>query len=113
MKSRRSGTAQEKRNCWQEHIQAWKQGGLSQVDFCKAKGLALSTFQYWRKKMDQESHHPPRFYPVTVMPEPQTDDKVVCVGLRLILGERRFLLEIGDNFSDQALKRLILTLEQL
>lgn len=28
-----------------------KQSGLSQLKFCKQKGLAISTFGYWRRKM--------------------------------------------------------------
>lgn len=28
-----------------------QQSGLSQIDFCKQKGIAASTFGYWRRKL--------------------------------------------------------------
>jgi len=47
------------------------------------------------------------------MPSPEKQAKAPCGGLQLIIGEKRFLVEIGNDFSEQTLKRLIVTLGQL
>ena len=112
MKSKEAGEAQKK-TYWQEHIQAWEQSGLSQADFCKARSLALSTFQYWRRKIGQGCNDSPRFYPLAIMPSIEALDKSSPGILRVILGDRRFVLEIAEDFSEKALKKLIVILEQL
>lgn len=113
MKNNQARTEQKKQACWQEHIQSWEQSGLSQKTYCRAQSLALSTFGYWRRKINHRSKDRPRFYPLAVMPSPEKQTKAPCGGLRLIIGEKRFLVEIGNDFSEQTLKRLIVTLGQL
>ena len=114
MKNNQARTEQKKQAClWQEHIQSWEQSGLSQKAYCRAQSLALSTFGYWRRKISHRSKDRPRFYPLAVMPSPEKQAKAPCGGLQLIIGEKRFLVEIGNDFSEQTLKRLIVTLGQL
>jgi len=112
MKNKDAGEA-EKKGFWQEHIKSWRQSGLSQAHYCKARSLALSTFQYWRRKINQDSTDPPRFYPLAVMPSIEALDKSSPEILRVILGDRRFVVEIGEEFSETTLKKLIVALEQL
>ena len=113
MKSKAAGDEQKK-TYWQEHIKAWRQCGLSQAHYCKLRSLALSTFQYWRRKIIEDSNNePPCFYPLAVMPSIEALDKSSPGILRVILGDRRFVLEIGEDFSEKALKKLIAALEQL
>jgi len=112
MKSKEAGDEQKK-TYWQEHVKTWRQSGLSQANYCKVRSLALSTFQYWRRKINEDSNDPPRFYPLAVMPSIEALDKSLPGILRVILGDRRFVLEIGEDFSEKALKKLIVTLEQL
>lgn len=103
----------EKRTYWQGHIEAWVRSGLSQAHFCKARSLALSTFQYWRKKIGHSNPARPRFYPLAVMPSCGARNEVSPDVLRVVLGSRRFVLEIGDDFSEEVLKKVIIALEQL
>jgi hypothetical protein len=112
MKSKEAGVTQKK-TYWQEHIKAWRQSGLSQAHYCKARSLALSTFHYWRRKINQGSNDPPRFFPLAVMPSIEALDKSSPGKLRVIVGDRRFVLEIGEDFSETTLKKLIVALEQL
>jgi hypothetical protein len=46
---RRRGAGQ-----WQCLIEAFEAGGDSQAVFCRRRGLALSTFQYWRRRLRAE-----------------------------------------------------------
>ena len=40
-----------KKRYWERRIEAWQRSGLSQREFCAKRGLALSTFQWWRAKL--------------------------------------------------------------
>jgi hypothetical protein len=42
-----------KRTVWEKRIDAWEHSGQSQRVFCAKRGLALSTFQWWRAKLRQ------------------------------------------------------------
>ena len=42
------GKAAGKRAYWGERITEWKRSGQSQKAYCAQRGLALSTFQWWR-----------------------------------------------------------------
>jgi len=41
----------KKRAVWQRRIAQWQQSGRAQQRFCKERGLALSTFQWWRARL--------------------------------------------------------------
>jgi len=103
-----------KRTNWQQHIDEWQRSGLSQQDYCRNYGIALATFGYWRRKLKTDESERPRFYPLVVSTE--ADAKRASPdhpGLRLVLGDHRFAIEIGDQFSPAVLQRLVTTLEQL
>ena len=36
---------------WKKHIGNWERSGQSQRVFCAKRGLAVSTFQWWRAKL--------------------------------------------------------------
>jgi len=36
---------------WRRAMTAHRRSGLTQVDFCRRNDLALSTFQYWRRRL--------------------------------------------------------------
>ena len=113
MKNSQARTDHQKQTYWQEHIDSWEQSGISQEAYCKAQSLSLSTFGYWRRKTNHCSKNRARFYPLAVMPAPERQTLEPCSGLQLVIGDRRFLIEIGNDFSEQTLKRLIVTLGQL
>ncbi|WP_250465090.1 IS66 family insertion sequence element accessory protein TnpA [Microbulbifer litoralis] len=46
-------TTQSKSDFWQQHIQTWKESGLSQAAYCQQHDLKLSTFTYWRHKQNK------------------------------------------------------------
>jgi hypothetical protein len=103
----------KKKIFWQNHIESWQKSGLSQRDYCRSKSLALSTFAYWRGKIGKTGGEQPKFYPLAVLPDFTAMHQETTSAMRLNLCEQRFQVEIPDNFSEQALKRLIFTLTQL
>jgi len=56
---------------WKKSIDAWKRSGSSQREFCAKRGLALSTFQWWRAKLRRAEVQPAAaFLPLTVHSTP-------------------------------------------
>ncbi|KTD23914.1 IS66 family insertion sequence element accessory protein TnpA [Legionella maceachernii] len=41
-------TVNKKHSFWNDHIQSWKESGLSQPEYCEAHGIKLSIFSYYR-----------------------------------------------------------------
>jgi len=114
MNSLTSNKRGRKRATWQKHIEEWQQSGLSQQKYCGEKGIALATFGYWRRKLKTEQPEKPRFYPLIVAAEEPPEQKDSGnAALRLVLGEQRFTIEIGESFSPIVLEKLVTTLERL
>jgi hypothetical protein len=38
---------------WEDHINHWQRGELSKIAYCRAHGLAPSTLDSWRRKLQQ------------------------------------------------------------
>lgn len=39
---------------WRSLIRGWERSGETQVKYCRRQGIALATFQYWRKKLKEK-----------------------------------------------------------
>lgn len=58
----------DKRGQWVKHMAEWQRSGQSQRAFCTQRGLALSTFQWWRRqaKRREVAQTPPAFLPIAM-----------------------------------------------
>lgn len=58
----------DKRKHWAKHIAEWQRSGQSQRVFCAQRGLALSTFQWWRRqaKRSEVVQATPAFLPIAM-----------------------------------------------
>ena len=45
---------------WERHVVAWRKSGQSQREFCKARGLKLTTFRNYTRRFPVKSEHPSR-----------------------------------------------------
>ena len=84
-------------------LEEYAAGGLSRREFCQQRGIALTTFDYWRRVHALKPRKPvrrPRLVAVKVAPaEPAAD-------FRLSLGNGR-RIECSWRFADAELARLI------
>ncbi len=94
----------EKYQFWQPHINAWKQSGISQADFCRQHGLNIKIFGYWKRKLCSRSEGL-SFVPVSIKPSHTAYVKsisslrvVTCNGLSI---------EVGDGFNPATLRMLL------
>jgi hypothetical protein len=47
----RESLQREKERQWRERVEAWRSSGQQQDAFCRANGLAASTFSYWKSEL--------------------------------------------------------------
>ncbi len=48
---------------WREILSEYENGDLTQTDFCREKGIALSNFSRWRKKLAHQGEPPQEVSP--------------------------------------------------
>lgn len=110
MNSQYKSGQESKRDYWQQQIKTWKRSGLSQKQYCRSRSLALSTFCYWKKRLNNKKPATPKFYPLTI---PASQPGPTDTGLTLLVGPKQIQIQIQKDFSPTVLKKLIATLEQL
>lgn len=110
MESRTTSRRDAKKDYWQQQIRNWKTSGLSQKQFCRRQSLAVSTFSYWKRRLEILKSELIKFYPLSI-PAPTTPP--ADSGLLLLIRKKRFVIEIKEEFSPTTLKKLISALEQL
>jgi len=99
----RSEMNKAKQELWTSHVEAWKESGLSQIDYCRHHDLSKHRFTYWKCKLDKQNT-PIKFIHLTgnsVLSQKRTS-------ISLALGE--YKIEIGDGFRPETLSTLIRTL---
>lgn len=105
--------AESKAAFWQNHIENCNRSSLTQAQYCRDHSLALATFCYWKKKLKMSGYQQARFYPLTVQSAQPSKKGPSPAGLVIHLGKDELRVEIAEDFSALALKKLIATLKQL
>jgi hypothetical protein len=94
------------------HFEACKDSNLPQVKYCKQKGLAYSTFQYWAKKYREESSkdeisdNAPGFISVKIHPDPETAQVRMPKQLHFLY-PNGIQLMCSETITHEALKNLL------
>lgn len=104
----------KKMRYWSEHMKGWQASGLSQRAYCQREGVALSSFDHWRRQLKQitalaKPARPGRTYqPLTLVPV-QVINAPAPGGLSLSSpGGWRLTLTapVGADWLAEVLKRL-------
>ena len=101
----------DKKQYWQKHVASWRESNLSQVDYCRLNYLPIKNFGYWKRKESNAVSSQQRFFPLVASPSGPIVAR--ASELQLNIQEKRFSIEIGEDFSPVTLRRLIAILEQL
>lgn len=106
---------------WRRTIAQWKDSGLTQTEFCRQRKISLPALRWWKWKLaqDESQKWQPAFLPIrivdaegredslsTSMPAHATSDTVFE-----IISHQGYLIRIPMNFEQEALVRLLKTLE--
>jgi hypothetical protein len=106
-------STQSKLSFWRKHIENYSRSPLNQKQYCTSNCLALSTFGYWKKKLKAGKQQPVRFYPLTVQPETMRIKSSRPAGLSIHVTQDELRVELTEDFSAEALKKLLINLKQL
>jgi hypothetical protein len=94
---------QRNRQRWQEHIDAWKDSGLTQKVFCETHHLSFGSFRRWRRLFKAEAVATPnervRFVPVKVT---EPTDSILTVRF-----QEDWRIEVPSGFNPQLLQQVI------
>ena len=91
----------EKRQFWEDHIQAWQQSGLTQVEYCRQNNLKNHRWWYWRKRIS--------FSPdtdVTFVPLHFSSSQTLRSGISMVT-PNGYRIEIDNGFDFAKLRQLI------
>ena len=92
-------TRKERAKFWQKHVESWQESGVTRPRYCEQHGLAVSTFDSWRKRLKTGAVERKRnFIPISPASAPNKVTLHLPSGIRLetpveLLG--RVLAEIG------------------
>jgi hypothetical protein len=96
---------------WAAHLKALEQSGLSRAEYCRRNHLSYHALTYWLRKGQTQSNHEMALVPIT-LPPPTTKKNVntSSASLKITLSGG-IGVEVGDDFSESALSRLLSVLE--
>ncbi len=119
MARRKSARQMAVQNEWESRVEGWKLSGLSQAKYCDVNNISIKSFQYWRRQFKNMQTSEPvqkKSYVkiVEIKPEKQIQKEQLNVFPELVqikFSFRNFQVELKNNFSEEALRKLIKVLQ--
>ena len=104
----------EKYQYWQTHINAWKQSGISQSDFCRQHGLNIKIFGYWKRKLCSKSEYQRQKVSSTPVPHEGISEGISLLleHIRNVPGKRIPQLSVGLGLPAKTIERWIANLKR-
>ena len=116
---------------WREHVEAWRESDETQQAFCRARGLALSTFNRWKLRLADRNQQALEVsassacaageeslarrggvFGWTEVRLPGADSTQAGGSGFEIVFPRGLSLRLGPRFDTEALRRLLFVLEE-
>ncbi len=79
--------ARRSRGEWQQLVEAHAASGLTQAAFCRREGLALSTFQYWKRQLAADGRADPPADEATVIDLGALEERPAGWEVEIALGD--------------------------
>ena len=89
---------------WQGRVQAWKESGLSQREYCQRSSLKYGTFKNWIGKLRKQGN----FLPVCIVSEKKKEGFGYEIEIRT---PRDFSIILKNDFEEEVLKKILKTME--
>ncbi|WP_320173989.1 IS66 family insertion sequence element accessory protein TnpA [Maridesulfovibrio sp.] len=94
-----------KQRFWKKHIEAWRNSGVSQAEYCREHSLSYKSFGYHKRRVGASAK------PQKVIPIPETamraeEESRTCKPISLCV-PRGFRIEIEPGFCQLTLKELL------
>ena len=95
------------RKFWKTHLDNWEESGLNQSEYCRQHNLIYHRFGYWKARF-KSRNLPVKFVQVASSEPINSSPSFLKLNL-----PRGCQVEIPDDFSEDTLKRLLTTLQEL
>ena len=96
---------------WKNHIETWKNSGLTQAEYCRRHDLKKTRFTYWKLKFEKQ------FLPQTFVEVSQATVRKAfeskSVNPVVIHCSSGFTAEVPENFSSESLKQILTVLKEV
>ena len=99
------------RRRWSAQVKAFERSGLSRAEYCRQHNLSYHAMTYWLRRFSASKESTSTLVPVPFHPLKLNPINTASETIRVIL-PGGLTVEIGDNFSELALTRLLRMLEQ-
>ena len=101
-------TREQKRQYWLNHIEAWQDSDLSQIEYARRHNLSVKTFQYHKRQQSLlTSASKPAQAVVPVVVEPPTVSAVPTTSGITLSTPKGVRVELEPDFDAVCLKRLL------
>lgn len=99
---------------WQRHLKAWRESGLTQVEYCRLNGLGVKAFGYWlRKDRKKNNPAPLQLIPVTLTAQPSISTvEKGFTGLYFNFSNRA-RIEIARDFDQETFSQILAVLARI
>ena len=97
----------QKRKYWEGHFRAWKQSGLTQVEYRRQNNLKSHLWWYWRKRISQSADKDVTFVPLSFTPGNVSRSHISVVA------PNGYRIEIDNGFDFSRLRRLVAAVKGL
>jgi len=84
---------------WHEIFREYESGDLKRQDFCRAKSLKLSTFDYWRARLKKTAAEEPAVVRVATV-------KRLADPIRIRIDEQ-IVVELNGDAGEEQLRRVL------
>ena len=107
----RAEQLEQKRSYWKQHIDAWQETGLTQVEYCRQHNLKHHQLVYWKKRF-LKTEADVSFVPIKLEDLLDIPAPSESASLSLVVNNH-FKIEIRPGFDVQLLRQLIFALRGL
>ena len=84
---------------WREIFRDYESGGLKRKEFCEARSLKLSTFDYWRSRLKKTAAEEPAVVKITTV-RPAAEPIRICIGEKVVV-------ELDGEAGEEQLRRVL------
>ncbi len=99
----------ERRKTWKKHLQACKDSGLTQKEYCRINNIAQNTFLYWKKQLGGQQSKSVSLVPLQIKSDfLKFKSSPLCLTI-----DDRYKIEMNKGFDPETLFQVLTILKQV
>jgi hypothetical protein len=99
----------ERRKTWKKHLQACKDSGLTQKEYCHINNIPQNTFLYWKKQLGGQQSTSVSLVPLQIKSEfLKLQSSPLCLTI-----DDRYKIDMNKGFDPETLFQVLTVLKQV